>query len=478
MKMEISKPKWPGISWEKVVDRADILKDALAVLDKIIDAGHEAYIVGGAVRDLLINKKIGDIDITTNCPMPILDQLFNTYEIGQSKKFGIVVVIEQGNSYEIAQFRQDLEYKDGRKPSSVKIVNSLKEDVIRRDFTINALALTKRGRLIDYVDGISDLRAGVIKAVGNPYDRFSDDKLRMLRAARFAAALNFTIEKNTRKAIRRLFRSINDVSKDRIRLELVKAAKGSGAQFAKFILLLDDLKLLAQILPEVSTLKYYTHSLIHHPEGRTVFKHVIKCLEISDADYLSKLSILFHDVGKSVTLQEIEGRMKYYNHARAGADLTKEICKRLKFSLHATETMVFAVANHMKWNHILEMKPSKIARLVSSPYFNVLVEVARADEFSRGETFKHRGKFKEELAKAKGIKERWEARIINNRLKLVDGNKIMKLTGLKPGPELGQLKNRIEELIIDNNLNPNDEDIINTLIKETCGGEKDENKSR
>lgn len=461
-------PKEVYLSWKDILSQNDLLAGSVEVLKSILSSGYKAYIVGGAPRDLLLGRKLSDIDIATNCPIQVLENKFNTYEIGKSKSFGLVGIVVDGKPYEVAQFRQDGKYENGRRPSSIEMVGSFKEDVFRRDFTINSMALAMDGNLIDYVGGISDLRSGVIKAVGNPYERFYEDRLRMVRAARFAAALDFRMDPQTRRSIRRLFKLVNTVSKNRLRLEIIKAASGKGVEFARFLKRLDDLKLLFQILPEVANLKNFIHNFKHHPEGPTVYDHVIKCLEISNADYISKLSIMFHDVGKGVTFSEENGKPHFYGHAKAGVKLAKYRCKRLGFSKAHSDAIEYAVANHMKWNKIPEMKPSKIARMVSNPNFDILVEVTRVDEFSRGETFKHKGKFAEELKRAIEIKKEWENRIINVSMSLVSGNRIMEITGLGSGPYIGAIKKKVEEIIIDNNIDVKDQDPIDKLIMSVC----------
>ena len=429
----------------------------------------EAYIVGGAPRDLIMDQDPNDVDIATNCPMKILEENFRAYNIGKSKKHGVLSVLHGKETFDVAQFRSDGNYSDGRRPDSIEIVSDFKTDISRRDFTVNSLAMDSGGGMIDYFDGKGDIDRKVIQTIGDPFERFQEDHLRMMRAARFASMDGFRIEKKTRRAIRKLFRLINKVTPERIHGELIKAASKPGPQFARFILMLDDLKLLYQILPEVHAMKYFRHDLRHHPEGPTVFDHSIECLRImNDEPYQSKLAALFHDMGKCISFQEDKHwwKMTYHRHERYSEPLTEDICNRLKFSSFDRDAMMFAVRNHMKFHHVLEMKPSKIARLASHIYFNTLLDVARADEFSRGEKFMHRGEFDKAIERMYEIKDRWENRVINNSLNLVSGNRIMELLDLEPSRTVGDTKRAVEDRIMDEQLDPTDLKLIDKIILE------------
>jgi len=455
------------MNFAKALQENRVLQEATSILSKIEQAGYSAFIVGGAVRDLLMGKEIDDVDLTTNCPVKILEEMFITYDIGRSKDFGILSIVGDHGTYETAQFRTDGKYEDGRRPKDVKIAGTFREDSFRRDFTVNAMGIDKKGNLFDYVGGRGDIYCRRIRAVGNPVVRFTEDHLRMIRAPRFASKTGFSIERSTRIAIRRLFKLINNITPERIRLEIIKAAKLGGKRFANFILQLDNLKLLSRILPEVHNLKYFEHNLRHHPEGKDVLTHVIRCLEVSDGvDYLSLLSILFHDIGKGTSWQEKGGGFppSYHRHERASADLTQGICERLKFSLYETRAMVFAVKNHMKFFEMCDMKPSKIARLVNEEHFDILKRVAYADQFSRGEEFMYYNQFDKYLAKALKLKNQWENKTVDHKLKLVDGKRIMELLDIDPGPIVGEIKNEVEEYIIDNSINPDDKEKIDEII--------------
>lgn len=444
-----------------------LLDTAKELLFKIKSLGYEAYIVGGTPRDILMKIEPEDIDITTNCPVDILDKNFTTHDIGKSRDFGIVVIVYEGERFEVAQFRTESDY-DGVRPGKVEMVGSIEADLKRRDFTINALAMDEYGVVHDFIGSSYDIEYKLIRAVGNPVERFTEDYVRMIRAARFASMDGFVIEAETEKAIKDMAPLVRLITPERIRLELIKAAKKPGPQFAKFILLLDKLRLLEQILPDISVLKELKHDETHHPEGPTVFHHVIKCLEISgDMPYISKLAILFHDVGKfhSADYTVRPGKVRYHRHEEAGVEPVLNILKDLKFSEYEINHILYAVKHHMQFHDILKMKPSKIARLISQPEFITLRDVGWADEYSRGETFMHYGEFELKVKRMEEIRVKWEDRIVNNSINLVDGNLILSLLNIKPGPLVGKIKREIEEHIIDNSLEPTDELIKDLILK-------------
>jgi len=455
--------------------------DAQKLLKKIESFGYKAYIAGGAVRDLLIGEKPQDIDIATNCPIRLLEQEFNTHDIGQSKEFGTLTVrsLEMYDVwYDVSQFRVDGTYSDGRHPDNVSLANSFEEDVKRRDFTVNALGLSSDLELVDYVGGLADVEKRVIRAVGDPTQRFKEDRLRMLRAARFAAREGFILDKATKKAIKKMADEIyllND-NPDRIRMELIKAAKRSGKEFARFILFMDELRLLHRLFPEVAAMKYFRHDMGFHPEGPTVFDHVIKCLEtMTDEPPLSKIAVLFHDIGKTIMFQEKHGwKLSYHKHEKASVTLTERLVDWLRFSSFHAEALLFAVDNHMKFQDLPDMKPSKIARMVSSVHFPTLLDVARADEFSRGEVFATRDEFESKIKTALDIKARWEHHINDHKAKLIDGLLILSLTGIKPSPLVGKIKKAVEDRIIDNNIDPQDSKAIEALVVKTYNEFKEE----
>lgn len=460
--------------WKMYLNRNPELKTAVKILSQIEKKGYKAYLVGGCVRDIILGLDPHDVDIATNMPLGELEDLYKTHDIGKSKTFGIVVVNVGGYSFEVANFRKDGKYQDGRRPDKITISASFEKDVERRDFTINAMGIDKDGNIIDYFDGRRDIQNKVLRTVGDPKERFSEDYLRMMRLGRFSAKLGMHIDKPTKKAAQRLSKNIQDLSPERIKEELFKAASLGGKKFARYLEILDELKLLRYILPEVLNLKYFKQPLTHHPEGKTgdtlsgsVWTHVMKALETSNTkDPIKNLAILLHDIGKGVTLSFKGGIPRYYRHAEEGVSLVQDIAKRLKMSNKEKEALLFATSNHMKFHDILKMRPGKIVNLVNNDNWDVLVAVAKADEFSRGETFMYHGEFEKIIDKCVDIKNKWGIKQVSKINKYVDGNKIMKLLNIPPGPMVGKIKSQVIEWILDNNVKDEEriDDYIRSLI--------------
>lgn len=449
----------------------DLLEVAIDLLKKIESLGYEAYIVGGTPRDILRGIEPYDIDITTNCPIDTLDKHFTAYSIGISKDFGIVVIKYKGYVYEVAQFRIESNY-DGVRPGKIVIIDSLEEDVKRRDFTINSIAMRSDGSMLDYLNGIEDINNKLIRAVGDPIERFTEDYVRMIRAARFCAMDGFKLEPATRKAIQKMSGSVIKITPERVRLELIKAADKQGIKFSKFILLLDELNLLEYLLPEIHGLKKLNHDVKYHPKGPTVFDHIIKCLEIANnMNYISKLAILFHDIGKLTTATtDREGKVHYYGHASAGVHIASTILRRYKFKSWEINNILYAVKNHMKFHNILNMRPFKVINILTNPYFDVLKDVCWADEYSRGESFSHYVDFEHKIQKINEIEYSWKNKNTNTT-NFISGNLIMSLLNIKPGPKVGKIKKEVEAYIIDNSLEPTDKLIKELILKHLNVGE-------
>jgi len=358
----------------------------------------------------------------------------------------------------------------GRRPESITITGSFEKDAERRDFTINAMGIDRDGNIIDYFDGTRDIKDKVLRTVGNPKERFGEDYLRMLRAARFSAKLGFDIEPETKQAAKELSSNVKKLAPERIKDEIFKAASDSGDRFAKFLVELDDMGILELILPEVTKLKEFEHNLEHHPEGG-VWDHTLAALRANKvADPLVNLAILLHDVGKGVTFdRRPDGTPTYFGHAEEGVKLVETIADRLRMSNKEKESLLYAVANHMRFHLILGMKPSKIAKLVNDDNWDVLVAVARADEFSRGHKFMTDEDFEAIVNKAIEIKEKWGSKTVDKIMKVVDGKRVMELTGLKPGKEIGKIIKKVTELVIDNNIT--DPEVIDELILRVHRGE-------
>ncbi len=426
---------------------------------KILNEYGNAYIVGGSVRDILLDRPCDDIDIATNVPMEKIEELFDTYDIGANKTFGVSVVNYKGSSYEIANFRKDGQYSDGRRPDSVEIIDSFKEDSMRRDFTINGLGMDVDGNIIDYVNGQKDIKNETIKCIGNPYERFGEDYLRMLRAVRFSSTLGFELEEKTFHAIFYFYFRIDIISKERIQKELWKMASQSGKKFADALRLLKETQLLYTILPEINCMDEYEHKPEHHPEGN-VWEHTLKALESYEGnDPIVNFSILFHDIGKPISREYNERGVSYHGHAHEGVAVAENVLKRLKFSNDAIETITFCVQNHMKFWKFEDIKDNKILKLMNDKNWNTLYKVAYADDICRIDISEFRSEFDNALHWDnidKKIERLHNKFIEDDRYKTikktVNGILIMTLTGLEPSPEVGRIQRETIDWIIDNDV--------------------------
>jgi tRNA nucleotidyltransferase/poly(A) polymerase len=347
----------------------------------LVGAGHQAYLVGGCVRDLLLGREPADYDVATDAPPDRVQQLFPG-GLAVGAKFGVIVVVEDSAEVEVATFRSDLGYSDGRHPDRVAYSDSPEQDVQRRDFTINGLLMDPRsGQVLDFVAGRADLDAGIVRAIGRPALRFAEDKLRMVRAIRLAARFGFTIEQETFAGITKLAREIRQVSAERLRDELTKLLT-EGAARAGFELL-DRSALLVALLPEVARMKGVEQPPQFHPEG-DVWTHTLLMLEKLPAGCASTLAwgVLLHDVGKPPTFTPANGpgeRIRFDNHVEVGVRIAEEICQRLRFSGHDTEQVAALVANHLRFKDVFAMRPSTLKRFVRLAGFDEHLELHRLD---------------------------------------------------------------------------------------------------
>src|SRR6266571_8740101 len=293
--------------------------------------GHQAFLVGGCVRDLVLGREPADFDVATDAVPERVQELFpNANAVGA--QFGVVIVMEEGTDVEVATFRFDVSYSDGRHPDAVVYSHTPQDDVQRRDFTINGLLLDPQtGEVLDFVGGKADVQAKLIRAIGDPVRRFAEDKLRMMRAVRFAARFGYTIEPATFGAIRELHGQIHKVSRERVRDELVKMLTEGRARRA--FELLDATELLHEVLPEIEKMKGVEQPPQFHPEG-DVWVHTLIMLEALQPGCSPTLAMgaLLHDVGKPPTFRVAPDRIRFDGHVEVGSKMAKEICRRLRFS--------------------------------------------------------------------------------------------------------------------------------------------------
>jgi poly(A) polymerase len=349
-------------------------------------AGHQAYLVGGCVRDILLNREPVDYDVATDATPEQVQKLFPR-SLAVGAQFGVIVVLgdpetQPEQHVEVATFRSDVGYSDGRHPDKVQYTVSPEEDVRRRDFTINALLLDpETGEVLDFAGGRKDLEAGIIRAIGRPEERFHEDKLRMIRAVRFAARFGYTIEPVTFQAIMKLAPEIHQVSPERLRDELTKLLTEGAAR--RGFELLDETQLLAEILPEIARMKGVEQPPQFHPEG-DVWIHTLLMLQGLPAGCSPTLAwgVLLHDVGKPPTFKPPAGpggRIRFDEHVEVGTRMAEAICRRLRFSNEDTDQIAALVANHLRFKDVAQMKLSTLKRFVRLNRFEEHLELHRLD---------------------------------------------------------------------------------------------------
>ena len=353
---------------------------AIQIAAELRSRGFQAWMVGGCVRDLVLGREPKDYDISTDAQPDQLLQLFPRAQL-VGAQFGVVLV----DGVEIATFRSDHSYADGRHPGRVVFETDPRQDVLRRDFTLIALLLDPSilnsypslyPHVVDYVGGLSDLRSGLVRAIGDPEQRFEEDHLRMLRAVRFAARFGFQIESTTLAAIQKLHAKILRVSPERIRDELVRILTEGGAR--RGFELLDQSGLLADVLPEVAALKGVAQPPEFHPEG-DVWTHTLIMLDgLQSPSPALALGVLLHDVGKPGTFR-IADRIRFDGHVELGERIAREILNRLRFSNAETDQAVALIANHMRFSHVHQMRESTLKRMLRLPAFEEHLELHRLD---------------------------------------------------------------------------------------------------
>lgn len=439
---------------------------AKEIVEGLSAAGHTVVLVGGVVRDAILAELSDlpfspqDVDIATSAPPHEIPRLFPKHRVlPVGEAFGVMVVVgRDGRQYEVATFRTEEGYRDGRRPEHVRWAD-LAEDLKRRDFTVNGLAATPDGEVIDLVGGIEDLQARLIRTIGDPDRRFSEDYLRMLRAVRFVCQLGFQLEKNTADAIRRHAEKILRISWERIRDELVRIL--ATPRSAEGLELLADLGLLEHILPEIGRLRGVPQPEEYHPEG-DVFSHTVFALRVADGIWdepLLKLAILFHDAGKPLALARSGGE-HMAGHCQLGARIAEEALTRLRFPRKDIEHVSFLVSEHMRVARLPEMGLGKQVLLLETgekeehplsqcvrrfPKFSDLLRVLICD----AEASAHRSRawlpvlaqtvrLLVHLRRVQGVKRARQ---------LISGHDLLAM-GIRPGPVLGKILSAIHERIL------------------------------
>ncbi len=420
-------------------------RNARFVVERLRARGFTAYFAGGCVRDRLRGEQPTDFDVATDAHAEVVQQLFpRTVPVGV--QFGVVIVVIDGQPIEVATFRTDAEYLDGRHPSSVRFATA-EEDARRRDFTINGMFLDpETDAVIDYVGGQADLAAGVIRAIGDPTARFHEDRLRMLRAARFAARFGYTIEPQTAAAIRALASEIGSIAWERIGDEIVRILTEGNAR--RGFELLDETCLLAHVLPEVTRLKGVEQSPDFHPEG-DVFQHTLLLLEqLEHSTETLALGALLHDIAKPVCAGRKENRITFYGHCERGAEMAIEICKRLRRSAAVWERVAHLVRYHLRFVHAPAMRVSTLRRFLAEEGIDELLELARIDTLAAHQDLEAYNFCKAQQAAfgAEPIKPP----------PLLRGGDLIAL-GYEPGPIFGKILTAVEDRQLEGELRSSDE---------------------
>ena len=405
---------------------------AKAIVERLVSAGYPSYFAGGTVRDMLLERAPSDIDIATSAPSEMVSSLFErTVPVGAD--FGVILVIHEGQAFEVATFRSEGPYRDGRHPSWVASAGA-RSDVARRDFTINGMLYDPLvPEFLDWVGGREDIENRLIRSIGKPQERFAEDKLRLLRAVRLAANLNFQIEAATGDAIRHFASEIQVVSGERLRNELAKLLTGPHPD--EGLRLLDRYGLLKPILPEVATMKGVQQGERYHPEG-DVFAHTVKILSLLKEPSLSlAFSALLHDVGKPPTRDPV-GPALFPNHARVGADMSREILQRLRFDRPTRERIVSAVQDHLRFFDVRHMRTVTLRRFLHKDNFEEELELHRLDCLAGSGDLSNWDLVRE--------KQQELAREPLPTPPLLRGRDLVRL-GFRPGPRIGEILREVEE---------------------------------
>ena len=425
-----------------------VKQNAIDIVKTLQKHGYQAFFAGGCVRDMIMGKEESeDYDIATSAlPEDIMRLFERTIPVGV--QFGVVIVIKEGHNFEVATFRTEGSYSDGRHPDYVTF-STPEADVKRRDFTINGLLYDPlKNEILDYVGGQEDISKGIIRTIGNPVERFTEDKLRMIRAARFACRFNFPIHEDAQRAIIQLAKNIHVVSAERIREELEKILTGTNPHIG--IKLLEELHLLQEILPEVSGMKGVRQPENFHPEG-DVFVHTLLCLSklapvpeqgMERPSWTLAMGVLLHDIGKTITFEELD-RIRFNLHEKVGADMTAKICDRLKTSNAEKDRIVWLVLKHLYFKDAQKMRLSKLKRLLAEEGYPELAELCRIDALASSGDLSDYHYCQEMFSKLSHEEVKPKP--------LITGHDLIAM-GLKPGPVFKDILTKIEDEQLEGNL--------------------------
>ncbi|MBT4917604.1 CCA tRNA nucleotidyltransferase [Candidatus Peregrinibacteria bacterium] len=422
---------------------------SIEIIEILKKAGHEAYWAGGCVRDMLLGIEPKDFDIVTSAkPDEIEELLEHTIPIG--KQFGVILAIQNGHNFEIATFRSDSGYSDGRRPDAIEFTNA-EEDAKRRDFTINAIFYDPiEDKIMDYVDGQKDMKDELIRFIGEPEERIKEDHLRILRAIRFKNEYDMQYHPDTYQAVKKHVKLIEDISKERVKDELNKmimSKKNSGQAFEELF----EVEALELIIPELCKLKGLAQPKMYHQEG-DVWDHSLRALnslteEEGDPNPLPenpptialKWATLMHDIGKYDTFQADEDRIRYDHHSEVGAEMSSKILKRLKFDKKTIDRVKWLIEHHMMVVPLFEMPDARRRHWFLQPGFEELLEVYRADSM---------GIIPMDLSMYEKLKKLYRHEIAKLKLmpkQLISGKEIMSILGIEQGEKVGDILKEVRD---------------------------------
>lgn len=427
---------------------SDKERAARQIAARLRAAGYTALLAGGCVRDLLLGREPKDFDVATDAPPQVVQTLFRrTIPVGA--QFGVVLVTDFGPPIEVATFREEEAYLDGRRPSRVRLATA-EVDAQRRDFTINGMFLDpETNEVIDFVGGRRDIERRLVRAIGDPAARIAEDRLRMLRAVRFAAVLGFDIEPATFQAIRASAPKVTTIAWERIGDEIVRMLTEGGRGSARRAFeLLETTGLLEHVLPEVAAMRGVDQPKEYHPEG-DVWIHTLLVIEQLDhASTTLALGALLHDIAKPLTQARHNGKITFYGHCERGAEMAVEICQRLRRSRETWERVSFLVREHLRHIHAREMRPSTLKRFLMQEGIDELLELVRMD-----------------ILASNGNLDTWEfcrAKLEELRKQgqlpppLLRGRDLL-AAGYSPGPQIGVILRTVRDLQLDGHLHTREE---------------------
>lgn len=457
------------IAWSIGVERrivGNLIKlseETRVVVEKLSDCGFEAYIVGGCVRDYLMGIKPGDIDITTNARPEQIKEVFKDFKVIETGiKHGTVSVLVNGNQFEVTTFRIDSEYSDNRHPDSVTFTSNIKEDLSRRDFTMNAIAYNEQEGFVDPFCGMEDIKNGVIRCVGEPDKRFKEDALRILRALRFSSVTGFVVEENTRKALFRNKNLLKNISAERIYQEVTKLLCGDNVKRV----LVEYVDILGVVVPELLPMKGFEQRNPYH--AYDVLTHTAIVVASIDKKPVLRFAALFHDVGKPHTFSLGDDNMgHFFGHARLSTQMAVDTLKRLKADRETIGKVEKLVKYHDTPIEIDDVVIKRRLNKLGKDDFFDLIKLMRADNMGQSPNLIIRQKeFDLIEEKAHDILNRQECFSLKDLN--INGNDIMEL-GVKEGKEVGRILNSLLELVITRNVENTKEELVKSaklLIEE------------